>query len=106
MSYIYKIGIDKNIALFENDRFLLPGLSFRGIKKIRISEKEYISGIAVGIRFWRTGWYITIIKTVNIEAIENKIEGFENINPAIISLAKTAYNESLLNILKKVDLSK
>lgn len=87
MSFIFNIGLD-NISLFEDDRFLLPAFSVRGIKKTSIGSKKYISGIALGLRFWRWGWYLSIISQKNIAYTNNKFEILE-ISPVKVSIAKT-----------------
>ena len=95
MSFIFRLGL-KNISLFEDDRFLLPALSFRGIKKVKIQGNKYITGIAVGVRFWRWGIYLSIISQENEASIKNKFEVID-IAKKKVSIAKSGMDSIGLN---------
>ena len=101
MSFIFNLGLEK-ISLFEDDRFLLPALSIRGIKKTRIGNRKYISGMAIGVRLWRWGWYLSILSQKNIAFMQNKIEIIEITNSKI-SIART---ELTMKDIEKFDISK
>jgi len=91
MSYIFNIkkNISDDISFFESDRYIIPALTFRGVRKTKIEGDVFITGIAVGVKLWHWSLYFSILwerrkKSTDIKYQDIKIES----EASKISIAK------------------